>query len=337
LNLIDHVLHERYQEFGLDRHGIGRGWTSILLTPQFVTSRHIVALIYPAGESRARLVVKVPRQPGDNKGVRREADMLLALRSLNGGNVTGVPEVVAAVDIGAHTVLTETAVHGLQLDPDRVAADSADAQRAGIGFVAMLPTTRTPAANQNWYERTIAQPLQALADLVPSELEVAELVARTHELLEPLRSAPLPAVFEHGDLSHPNIFLEADGSLQVVDWERSSPYGLPGHDLVFYLQYVGESSVHAFAREQQVEAYDDAFGPAGWALAPLRAELRRRGVDPELAAALVVATWARSAATLAYRLAVPDSRKQGEEQVRNAVVDDRDYWLWRHAVQRGLS
>ncbi|WP_264668239.1 aminoglycoside phosphotransferase family protein [Arthrobacter sp. VKM Ac-2550] len=336
MNLIDHVLHERYQEFGLDRHGIGRDWTSVLLTPQFVTSRHVVALIYPAGELRARLVVKVPRQPGDNKGVQREADMLRTLQSLHSGNVAGIPEVVAAVDVGDHTVLVETAVHGLQLDPDRVATDVADAQRAGNEFVALLPTTRPASANTDWYGRTVAQPLQALANLVPSEPEVASLVERTHQLLSPLRSVQLPAVFEHADLSHPNIFIQSDGSLQVVDWERSSIDGLPGHDLVFYLQYVGESAVKAFAREQQVEAFDAAFGPSGWALAPVRNELRRREVDPDLLPALVIATWARSAATLAYRLDGPQSRGQSEAQVRDAVVNDRDYWLWRHAVERGL-
>ena len=332
MNFIDHLLADRYEELGLDKYGIGRQWATVLLTPRFVTSRHVVALIFADGAREPSLVVKVPRQPGDNDSVRREAQVMDQLMAYGAGRGIGVPEVVAVLDVGPHAVLIETAVTGAQLNPKRVGADIAAAVSAGAAFVATLPLTRPAPENGDWYQRTIGRPLTDLASLLPLEPDLTELVKRTHAVLEPLRSAALPAVVEHGDMSHPNLFLDRSGQLQVVDWERSRTDGVPGHDLVFYLQYLSESSELAFSRPAQVAAFDKAFGSTGWALVHLRDHLRLRGVSPELLPLLVIAVWARSAATLAYRLNGEQGPEQARSPMRAAVLADRDFWLWRHVV-----
>jgi aminoglycoside phosphotransferase (APT) family kinase protein len=330
MRFVDGILRDHYQEFELERHGLGREWATVLLTPRFVTSRHVVALIFAIGARDPSLVVKVPRQPGDNDSVRREAEVMRRLTSLGMGAGHGVPEVIAALDVGAHTVLIETAVTGDVLEPRKVAANFSGALDAGTDFVAALPCTKSAAANKDWYQRTIISPLSGFASLLPMDSEVNALVERTHDMLAPLRSVQLPAVVEHGDLRYQNLFLQPNGRLQVVDWERSVVDGLPGHDLVSYLQYLSESIEEAFSRDAQLAAFDKAFGRAGWALAPLRHHLQLRGVKPELLPLLVIATWARSAATLSYRLAGQARTDQGGTQT--AVLADRDYWLWRHAV-----
>ena len=332
MRFIDHFLLEHRLELGLGKYGIGNRWETVLLTPRFVTSRHVVALVFPAGGDEPRLVVKVPRQPHDNDGVRHEAAVLKSLAAAGLGSPGGVPEVLAVKDVGAHTVLVETALTGSPLDPRLVAADLDGAVRAGARFVAALPSTRPAPANGGWYEHAIRKPLHALTCLVPEEPRLQALVQRTHEVLAPLASIPLPAVVEHGDLSHPNLFLKPDGMLQVVDWERSRTEGVPGHDLVFYLQYLSESNEQAFLRENQVTAFDKAFGAGGWALAPLARHLELRRVDTALLPLLVIAAWARSAATLSYRLAGQAAGAEGRKQILDAVTADRDFWLWRHVV-----
>lgn len=332
MNFIDSVLREHYEEWDLAAFGLGPQWDTVMITPQFTTSRHVVGLIFAGGTRYPTLVVKVPRCPGDNEGVQREAEMLRQLTALSDGRVEGIPHTVATLDRGEHTVLVETALTGAPLDPHRVAGDRAGAVALGMDFVAALPCTRPGPDNRGWYGRTVERPLEALASLLPGDAEVSALVRRTHELLAPLRDSTLPAVFEHADLSHPNLLVQAGGGLQVMDWERSSLYGMPGHDLVFYLQYLSESSEMAFTRVAQLAAFDKAFGPGGWALAPLREHLRFRDIDPGLLPLLVIATWARSAATLAYRLASEDVPAPGSAQLRTAVLGDRDFWLWRHVV-----
>lgn len=332
MTFIDSFLSDHYRDFGLDRFGVGPDWESILLTPRFPTSRHVVALVFAPGSREPKLVVKVPRQPGDNASVRNEASVLRGLMSAGGGSATGVPEVVGSKDVGPYTVLVETALTGTPLDPRLVAADLQRAVAAGVEFVRMLPLTA--AENTHWYERTVTSPLEALAALTGKQTAMAALMDRTHKLLAPLRKERLPAVVEHGDLSHPNLFLKHNDGLQVVDWERSRTDGIPGHDLVFYLQYLSESSEGAFSREEQLAAFEKAFGRGGWALEPLLAHLEVRGVDAALVELLVAATWVRSAATLALRLEGENSMSAGSTAVQAAVESDRDFWLWRHVVER---
>jgi aminoglycoside phosphotransferase (APT) family kinase protein len=307
-----------------------------VLTPHFVTSRHVVALVFSPGDPRARVVAKIPRRPGDNEGVDREARMLRRLAELNGGPVSGVPAVVATVDVGGQTLLLETTVHGPELVPREVCRDPDRAIAVGAAFISALPVVVPAAENSDWYRTAVADPLADLVALAPMGGEAAQLASRTHALLEPLRTAALPAVFEHGDMSHPNLLLGADGGLQVIDWERATERGVPGHDLVFYLQYLAESRRSAFTRPEQCAAFDAAFvDPHGWARPALSAHLELRGVDPALLDALVVASWARSAATLVDRLRPgSDGVHAAGDALAVAVSNDRDVVLWRHAVLR---
>jgi aminoglycoside phosphotransferase (APT) family kinase protein len=330
---IDQILRNHHRELGLDKFGLTGQWDTLLLTPQFVTSRHVVALIFAAGAQTPSLVVKIPRQPGDNESVRKEADVLLQLKSLGVGSKQGAPEVVGVLDVGGQTVLIETAVGGNLLEPQLVVEDFPRAVEAGMNFVAALPCTKPVQENADWYQRTIGNPLAELASLLPADVEVARLIDRTHEVLAPMRSEQLPAVVEHGDLSYQNLFLQPNGCLQVVDWERSRLDGLPAHDLIFYLQYIGQSREGALSsRRLQLRTFENAFGPGGWALAPVAKHLRLRYVNPEMLPYLVIATWARSAATMAYRLAGQAAYGGETGHVQAAVTSDRDFWLWRHSV-----
>ena len=339
MNLVVRVLTERYDELGLAAVGLPRRMDTVLLTPRFVTSRHLVALVSPRGRSRPLVVAKIPRRPGDNQGVHHEATTLRRLTELAGAPVPGVPLLLGTVDVAGHTLLVESAVGGAPLDPPQVRLDRDRALRAGAAFVGELPVVRPADDNPDWYAAALERPLQALADLVPLGGETARLCARTHALLQPLRDASLPAVFEHGDMSDPNLFVGPDGALQVIDWERATESGVPGHDLVFFLQFVAEASRAATTRPAQLAAFDDAFvGPGAWTRPVLLDHLEARGVDPELLPLLVLATWARASATLVDRL-VPDADRGGPgaaapsaQALAAAVSRDRDVALWRHAV-----
>lgn len=330
MSFIDSVLQRHRRELDLDRR-LPRGWEIVHKAPNFVTSRHMVGLIYAPGDESASLVAKVPRQPGDNGGVRREAEILAALADHKAGSVAGIPEILGIFDAGAYSVLVESALTGDELDPARVRADLQEAIAAGIKFLLSLPQTARPEQNKGWYERTVRGPLASLTLLAPLAGETADLVRRTHQLLLPMQSVALPAVVEHADLSHPNLLINDRGELQVMDWERGSSAGIPGHDLIFYLQYLSESTRHAYQRASQLEAFDDAFC-GGWAVPIIQRYLSRMAVDTSLLQVLIVAVWARSAATLAERLGSEDSDESSLGFVEREVSADRDFCLWRHAL-----
>jgi len=340
VNLVDRLLDDHFDDLGLDRLGLGRGLRSALVTPGFATSRHVVAMVFEPGAAAPCLVVKLPRRAGDNAGVETEGHMLRRLTGDARARVPGVPRFVGLLNHHGHSLLIEEAVRGAALDPAAVRRDPQGAVEAGVSFTASLPGTGVTAPGDRWYERSVEAPLRRLSAFRPFGDETSRLLARTHDVLAPLRESAVPTVVEHGDLSHPNILRSRDGVLQVIDWERSDPLGILGHDLVFYLQYVHESLRSAYTPAAQLEAFDHAFvGPHAPAGGLLRAHLAQRGVDPGLLPQVLVATWARAAATLPSRL-VPDTTSSvagahdAPEAVRAAIAADRDVLLWRHALGR---
>jgi hypothetical protein len=146
-------------------------------------------------------------------------------------------------------------------------------------------------------------------------------------------------ILEHGDVSHPNLLMTADSQLTVLDWERYEPSGLPGHDLVFFLQYVAEARMSAVTRPAQLAAFDAAFvGQTAWARPYLLSYLTKLDVPDRFLPLLVLATWARTSTGLLTRLDTDETDEAGRSADPSMLADtfasDRDFLLWQHAVRR---
>lgn len=310
-------------------HPIFGDESPVIITPRFDTSRHVVALREPVSDP-ASWVVKIPRQPGDDSGIGREGHMLDALRRAAPAISGSVPRVDRFATLGSTTYLLREALHGTPLDPASVERDYNRAVDTGVRFIDAMPLTREPAENGDWYERLVVAPLGRLSVLSGST-SVADLVKRTHVALTTFRDRELPAVFEHGDLGHPNVLLSETGELRVLDWERAREHGLPGHDLVFFLQYCAESARGAFTREAQMVAFDELWAAGGEGRRVLSAQLERQVLAFD--EAFVLLAWARSASTLADRLEAHAGSDEGSStSIDELIASDRDVMLWRHAL-----
>ena len=310
----------------------------LLVTPWFEASRHVLCLYMDRHGSLAA-VAKMPRRPGDVDGIRHEADVLrtLARTEALAGHL---PEVLQ-LSMGAQPFLLETALRGRSADPGTVRARGDGIIEAGLDFLARLPTTGSTATDATWFTRLIEEPLADVAARValPS---MPVLVQETLARLEPLRQWSFPLVAEHGDLSHPNLILDKGGRLLAIDWERSNLPGIPGHDLFFLLQYVAEARHDTFERVGQLAAFDQAFvGATGWASPWVRRYAAGLGLSAEMLPALLLATWARSSAGLATRVAppeggilVPGNLSHKSDTLAVAFAEDRDHALWNHALKR---
>jgi aminoglycoside phosphotransferase (APT) family kinase protein len=321
LNAIQTFLERRRKELGLERYGLGEAMTCVLVTPRFRASRHVVVLVFPPGDTTPALVVKVPRLAGDDEGVRREAAALTALHA--DGTLETVPRVVA-FDGG---MLVETALAGRPLV-------RADVRRSREACVAALEAWLTELerarpggeVSPSDYERLLEEPLRRFSLALPDE----GVVSRTLELTAPLRADAVPLVFEHGDLSEPNLIRLRDGRIGVLDWELAEPRGLPAHDLVFFLAYAAFAAAGATTAERQAAAYRDAvLRPGGWARLRLLAYAEGRGIDPELVGPLALACWARQTAALLERTGGGRSSPELVEWLRR----NRYYVLWRESLR----
>ncbi|MDH2443031.1 aminoglycoside phosphotransferase family protein [Amnibacterium sp. CER49] len=315
-----------------------RGFESLLLTPREPTSRYVIAFVHERGDARPAAVLKSPRRAGDEASLDDEAAVLRRVADALGPAGPRIPAVLGVVRSEAGCALAQSMVTGKPLSPAVVRRDFAAALELGRSFIAALPVTVGAADNDGWYEAAVAEPLERLAGVAGLDGQIGELAARTHAALQPLRSRRLPAVLEHADLAYPNLLLgqRPDEPLGIIDWERSSQRGVPGHDLVFYAQFLAEARTGADDDDPDsiTRAFDTAWtGGQGWAVPVLRGHLADRGVDQELWGALVLTAWTRTAATLAVRL-VPQHGDPTEPaaDVAASVAASRELALWRHAL-----
>jgi aminoglycoside phosphotransferase len=309
------------------RLGLATGGSCLLLTPRFRASASVVALVAPTGGEPA-IVVKVPRLADGDPGLEREADNLRAAHGSRPGAHGSIPEVLAHEPMGRRAVLAETALAGRALDPGVVRRDP----EAAVALVStwLLDRVRDDVPpDGREVERLVSEPLRRFGRALPGE---ADLVAATAARVASLTGAALPAVVEHGDLSHPNL-LVADGALGVVDWELAEPRGLPLHDLYFFLAYVAFARRRARRLDAQVAAFDEAFRPGGWGRTAADDHARRLGLDRDLLGALFVACWARYTVGLLGRLTA-DGRPVSASTAA-WLRANRWYVLWQRALASG--
>ncbi len=330
-------------EFGLDRYGYRPPMSHLLITPPGIASTCVVALLHPQGQQRPTLVAKLSRLAGDRERLAREAASLAILHEVWGDAHGSAPEVVAAGDLADHPFLVETALSGEPLDPARVRRDPRRWIDLVTDWLASLAKATAGPMEADWYQGLVETPLRQLERLV-SDDQMSALVAETLKGLAALRTPMTFAVFEHGDLAHPNVILTAQDRIGAVDWEKSNPRGLPAHDLIFFLSYVAFAQRRALRPQERVVAFHEAFiGRDAWAARVLARFADRVGLDRSLLTPLVLACWSRHVAGIASRLtdaegacAIGDHGRPlpiPEGGLRSALERGWYTALWRHALE----
>jgi len=288
--------HER---LGLDRFGIPARPSSIVLTPRFRRSRHIVVLVLAPGRREPVLVAKLPRLAGDGDGLAAEAGNLMVVGRMLAEDDRGtLPTVLAFESGGDYPLLLETALAGSPLSPRALRRDRETIVQKAAGWLGRLASATAAAPpDKAWYERLIGAPLRRLADDRARPAGVREMAMRTLAVSEVLRDSELPLVCTHGDFGHPNLLCQADGRLGVLDWERAEPAGLPGDDLFFFLAYAAQRDGRApfFGRRpwawRIAEDYAERVGIDRRLLRPLVAVSCARALDAGAAAARMTPLW----------------------------------------------
>ena len=269
----------------------------VLLTPRFRASRHVVGLVLRSDRDALATVVKVPRLPEDDGGIRREG---AALASAAAAGVSGVPAVIA-LHGAPRPMLVESALDGVVIGSRDIRARPSELLEEVEAWTRTL--AGTPDARRVPFRALFAPAIERIAREVgiggmapdadavavnenrdPQDL--ARLVTRTAAILEARGDVALPVVLEHGDLAPPNLLRLRGGGLGAVDWEVADPEGLPLGDLLFFAAFV--TSVLADG------AVDGGMSPA---TAPAQSAVARQAaaldIDPAIVPALDLAMWTR--------------------------------------------
>jgi aminoglycoside phosphotransferase len=332
VNSLETFLKENWQRLALDRFGSPGRVSCVLATPRFRASGHVVFLVLSDWLPTPILVGKVPRLPGDDRPLAREAANLRALQLVRAGGFDCVPQLVAYETTPGQSLLLETAVLGA---PVRLGANGSTSivDKVVDWLIEFhLATMRSCDTVAEWYERLVNDPGEQFLVRLCSTTAERELVDRTTAIAAPLRDRKISLVFEHGDFSPPNILADHDGTIGIVDWELAEPDGLPALDLFFLLAATAFARDGASTEEGYVASFHRAFfGASAWARPYISRYAQRLGLSQHLLAPLFVLCWSRYVTTLAGRL----------HDIEGGILDsdtaawlrsNRYYSLWNYAV-----
>ncbi len=332
---IDAFVSANRVRLGVAGLGMGR-LASLLLTPRFQASAHVVGLVAPVDSGRPAVVVKLQRLAGPARSLATEAGVLRAVTELGPAGGARGPRLLSDEPIAGHAALAETALDWRPLDPPEVRRDRPDAIRRVGAWVRGLRRADPPADPDDRWSRLLEPALERLERALADDPADSTRVARARELAGPLRTTVLPLAIEHGDLGHPNLVRLADGPeprIGAIDWELGEPAGWPLGDFLFFLGYVAVATAGrqrdrgAIPAEEQAGLVVGAFGgPDPWAAGAAVRQAVAEGIDPALLGPLLVATWTRALASVGARLdTAPD-------EAAALLRGHRYHAIWRRVV-----
>ncbi|MEM7114364.1 MAG: aminoglycoside phosphotransferase family protein [Chloroflexota bacterium] len=336
MNMILSYLQDNRQRLELETYHIPQNLTSVMMTPRFRASSHVVYLIMPKTQVDPVLVAKVPRLSGASATVAREVRNLRAVQASRPGGFDTIPRIIAFEPHKGHELLVETALVGTPMSPEIVRENPDRCCTRMVDWLLELqqPSIKKINIETDWCKRLIEQPLAYFETALPRTEWETHLIRETRLLTGLLCDAELPMVFEHGDLSHPNIFLLKNGRVGVVDWELAEPHGLVGYDLFFFLTYIAFAKAGASTAHEYQAAFQQAFfGPDAWTKPYIRRYAAHFDLGSEQLTALFVLSWARYLSNLLLRL--EENRPSGKQVDENTAAwlrTNRYYSLWQYAV-----
>lgn len=313
------------------RYRLGGDYATLLLTPRFKASRHVIFLLMPEGQSEPTLVAKLPRLPQASDSLEREASILQLIQTMRREKLDSVPQVIAYENYCGYPILVETAINGILMDNRYIRHHLDACCRAVLDWLIAIQPQDRAQLHTDAYKRLVRAPLRYFGEYFPLNEEESELLAATEDLIAPLTKMLLPMVIEHGDLSHPNIIVNAQGKVGVIDWELAIAEGLPACDLFFFLTYAAFARDRAGKTGDHVGAFHRAFFEKdGWARPYVKSYLRRMGIPDNAAQPLFVLCWIRYIIQLLQRL--DTSEQIIDQKTADWLRGNRYYALWRHTV-----
>jgi aminoglycoside phosphotransferase (APT) family kinase protein len=311
-----------------------RSLECLLRTPRFKASSHVLFFVFADGDPEPVLIAKTPRLPGDHGALEREVTNLQILAAIRPTSLGSVPRVVAYRDWQSSKLLVETVVPGRPMAPAVVRRDPRRCLEGGMQWVTELhfATRAFVTGASGSMRKQLESLMQRLEAAFPHSTEVARMVTRTRELAEPLTMQILPRVFEHGDLSSPNVLID-EGRVGVVDWELANQTGWPAVDAYFFLTYVAFARADAGRTGKHVDAFADAFfGSPAWARPYVMDYAKALGLSSRSLRPLFLLTWVRYVASLVTRLQ-DDGARQDASALLEWLSGNRYFSLWRFTLE----
>jgi aminoglycoside phosphotransferase (APT) family kinase protein len=341
MNALLELLRDHLQESDLPPGVAIDNLSCVFVTPRFRTSSHIIIFVLDEKNRSPVLLAKVPRLPGDDEQLEREATNLRCAQQSREGGFRSIPRVIAFEENNGHRFLVESVVPGRPLRPDAIRLHPEETIQTTIDWLAEFQSASVIDAKPlaTLLSSRVAEQLAVLDRFLPESGEERAALETTWAEIESLTESGLYTVFEHGDFSPPNILVDGDGNTGVVDWELAEPQGVPLTDVLFFLTSAAFARARASKGQHRVLAFQNAFyGKDPWACKFVRRFCERFGTDTRLVRSLMVLTWARYAANILTRLHVDLTPGSKEYEETLSWFRQNPYCaIWRYASREKLT
>lgn len=334
MNAVVGFIRDNWQRLGLQGEISPDQLTTLMLTPRFRASNHLIYLVLPKMKARPILVAKIPRQQ-ESSGLAQEARNLTSVQNSRDGGYSSIPRLMAYEPFVDRTILVETALVGRPMDPPMIRKNlHACCDRTMNWLVDLHENTRVSSyLDSGWYTRLIERPLNYFEKYFPILPEELRLLEDTRTIVGHLREADLPLVFEHGDLSHPNLLLINEDQLGVLDWETARINGLPFCDAFFFLNYAATSFQQTKTDNDYLRAFKEAFfDPQSWVVPYVEFYSTKLLISPAIASSLFVFCWARYTIGLLERILGEKPDQSASPNNASWLRLNRFYRLWQYSV-----
>ncbi len=333
MNTILTYLHQNWQRLQLNQFGSADGLTSVMLTPGFQASSHLIVFVLKNGSPTPFLVIKLPRLPEDTARLDAEFANLQKIHAAKIGGFASIPAVLAYEDWKDHRLLVETMAPGNIMRPPLLRRDTEACLQAALQWLVEVGETTALDCKKmpGWFDEIAEKRIRVLTENLRQPDEIAAIrEMRTH--FQPLEAAAIPLVFEHGDFSAPNLLIDDQNRLGVVDWELAEPHGLPTADLFFFLTYAAFAREKATSLKSQVTAFENAFfQPNGWAKKYILQYSDSLKLPEKRLKSLFLLSWTRYLANMISRLKGSDEQLSAE--TLQWLRRNRYYQIWKRTLQ----
>jgi aminoglycoside phosphotransferase (APT) family kinase protein len=216
--------HIRARGFLPETHS-NRPLSAIKLNSSTLEGGALVSLVFLPDSATPRYALRVARHPAQGEGLLANYTALEALRGVSKLQQT-VPKPVACDAFEGVPFTLETCLDGSPLAIEIAIADTeGDQARAAKMLENVCEWLWRLHSSTTTGEITPFMPTYAEAarHLQRKGVLTSEETQSLLKHLAPLLAQPIPQVRSHNDMHPNNLLYRADGTVGVVDWERSAP------------------------------------------------------------------------------------------------------------------
>jgi len=302
-------------------------------TPRFQASGHLIFFVFLQGQSRPICVIKIPRIKGENDRLNREANNLKLIHNYSGLIRNSIPRVIAYEEVLGNQLLVMSAMHGNPMKPAYVREKKQICFEMVLSWLIKLnKSTKIVTKNKNEkFDILVLKPILSFENRFDLSEDEKLLITKTKTIIEHFYIQNTHSVFEHGDFSSPNILIDEDKILSVVDWELAEPNGYPTIDLFFFLTYIAFAQEKVKNLDDYLTAFHNAFfGKNAWAKPYIRKYCTVLEIPNTVLKPLFIICWSRYLMNSLLRHLKPE--KELTYETVKWVRSNRYYGLWKYAI-----